>query len=385
MAGYKYPLGIQSFPEIRNGGYQYIDKTRYIHTILDSGSKYIFLSRPRRFGKSLFISTLESFFSNERQLFKGLAIDTLMPEQWESYPIIHLDFSGENYTSADILLSRLDLYLDRYEKELGLTSKNESPSQRFIKIIWELHKQTGSRVVVLIDEYDNPITSTIDNPELQAQLREILYGFYSCLKLLDEHIKFCMLTGITKYGHLSVFSGLNNLIDISLSDDYAGICGITEDELRTFLPEGVEELAKSEEYSVAKAYDELKDFYDGYHFSRSLVDIYNPFSLLCALFNKHLSDYWFQSGIPTILMKSMRSEAIDFSKLAGSIATESMLNDISAEKTNPIALLYQTGYLTIKRYNRKDRYYILDFPNKEIATGITHLKQAIKIVFCYNI
>ena len=264
-----YPIGIQTFKKIRQDGYLYIDKTSYIPPLLKN-SQYVFLSRPRRFGKSLLISMLESFFKGERELFDGLAIDKLMPEPWESHPVIHLDLSGEDYNDGNVLEMKLNSFLERYESQLELQQANTTISDRFRNIVRTLHETTGSRVVVLIDEYDNPITSAIGKPELQERFRDILYGFYSSLKSIDAHIHFCMLTGVTKYGHLSVFSGLNNLLDISLMDEFAGICGITEDELHSDLDEGVRELAKEEGIDVEQTYDYLKEWYDGYHFSKCL-------------------------------------------------------------------------------------------------------------------
>ena len=282
-----YPIGIQTFNDIRRNHYLYIDKTSYIPQLFQNG-KYKFLSRPRRFGKSLLISMLESFFKGERELFDGLAIDKLMPEPWESHPVIHLDLSGEDYNDGNVLEMKLNSFLERYESQLELQQANTTISDRFRNIVRTLHETTGSRVVVLIDEYDNPITSAIGKPELQERFRDILYGFYSSLKSIDAHIHFCMLTGVTKYGHLSVFSGLNNLLDISLMDEFAGICGITEDELHSDLDEGVRELAKEEGIDVEQTYDYLKEWYDGYHFSKSLLDVYNPFSLMNALARKEV-------------------------------------------------------------------------------------------------
>lgn len=369
MEQLKYPIGIQTFSKLREGNYIYIDKTEYLYKLVQ-GSPYVFLSRPRRFGKSLLMSTLESFFKGERQYFKDLAIDKLMPEQWESYPVLHFDLSGATYSSAEVVEKRLQLIMNFFEEKFNLAHTSGSATDRFITIVHSITRITGKKVVILIDEYDNPITSAIGNIELQNQFRDILYGFYSCLKMLDSEIRFCMLTGITKYGHLSVFSGLNNLNDISLLPEYGGICGITEEELRHTLHQGVGMLAKREGFTIEETYIELKNYYDGYHFSQSLLDVYNPFSLLNSLSNGHLSDYWFQSGVPTLLMKSLKSSAIDFSKISGSHASESLLNNISADRVEPLALLYQTGYLTIINYNRRHRIYTLDYPNKEITDGL---------------
>ena len=306
MKGLNYPIGMQSFREIRSNGYVYIDKTEYIFKLLDNG-KYKFLSRPRRFGKSLFISTLEAFFKGEKSLFEGLAIDRLLPGSWPVHPVIHLDFSGEDYNSIDVLEMKINSFLLRYERMYGLQSENITLSERFRNVVRTLHENTGMQVVILIDEYDTPITSTIDRPELQARLSATLYGFYSSLKSLDNHLKFCMLTGVTKYGHLSVFSGLNNLLDISLLNDFAGICGITEDELHSSLREGIKSYAREESLSESEALAEFKANYDGYHFSRSMLDVYNPYSLMNALVSMEISDYWYreiESGLMDNILNS---------------------------------------------------------------------------------
>lgn len=365
----EFPIGLQSFGDIRRKGYVYVDKTSYILPLLRNG-KYKFLSRPRRFGKSLLVSMLECFFKGERDLFKGLAIDRLLSEPWESHPVIHLDFSGENYGDTQTLENKLNSSLEQWEANLGLSSTSTTNSERFRRIIRALHETTGSQAVVLIDEYDNPITSAIGNSELQEHLRNILYGFYSSLKSLDEHLHFCLLTGVTKYGHLSVFSGLNNLMDISMMKEFAGICGITEEELHGTLHPAVQDLAEDEGIDVDSAYRLLKEWYDGYHFSKSLLDVYNPFSVMNALARRDVSDFWYQSGKPTILVKSMQRDSIDISELNGANASEDMLGNISAFDINPIALLYQTGYLTIKSYDRSTRLYTLGFPNKEVESGL---------------
>lgn len=330
-----YPIGIQSFSKIRESGYLYIDKTKYIPMLLKS-SQYVLLSRPRRFGKSLLVSMLESFFKGDRKLFYGLAIAKLMPEPWECHPVIHLDLSGEDYKDSEVLEMKLSSFLDRFESSMELQSANKSLSDRFRAIVRTLHQSTGSRVVVLIDEYDNPITSAIGNPALQERFRSILYGFYASLKSLDEHLHFCMLTGVTKYGHLSVFSGLNNLLDISLQNEFAGICGITEEELHTMEP-GVRSLATEDNISVDQAFGLLKEWYDGYHFSKSLTDVYNPFSVMNALARREVADYWFQTGTPTILIKTLQSHSLGIEKLNGLKASADMLGNISALNINPVA------------------------------------------------
>lgn len=364
-----YPIGLQSFRKIRKNGYLYIDKTSYIPALLMNG-QYKFLSRPRRFGKSLFLSTLEAFFKGERWLFEGLAVDTLIPEPWECHPVIHLDFSGEDYSSVEVLENKLDAFLYSYEITLGLKKSAYSFSERFRAIVRGFHNQSGRQVVVLIDEYDNPITSAIGNPDLQERFREILYGFFSSLKSLDNHLRFCMLTGVTKYGQLSVFSGLNNLLDISFLNEFSGICGITEDELHSALRSGVEELAAEENLSVDQTYDLLKEWYDGYHFSKSLLDVYNPYSVINSLANREVSDFWYRTGTPTLLIKSLREQSVDIASLNGAKASVDMLDNTSAVTTSPLALFYQTGYLTIKSYDRIARLFTLGFPNREVESGL---------------
>lgn len=365
-----YPIGLQSFRNIRKNGYLYVDKTGYIPALLQNG-RYKFLSRPRRFGKSLLVSMLESFFMGERELFQGLVIDGLMPEPWEIHPVIHLDFSGEDYVDASVLDNKLHSSLARYESAIGLHPANSTFSERFRNIVTALHETTGSQVVVLVDEYDNPITAAIGNPKLQERFRAILYGFYSSLKSLDEHLYFCLLTGVTKYGHLSVFSGLNNLLDISFMNEFAGICGITDAELHSdLLHPGVQQLAQEEQIGIDSAFKMLKEWYDGYHFSKSLLDVYNPFSVINSLAQRELADYWYQTGTPTILIKMLSDHSFDIARLNGAKASDDMLGNISAMNVNPVALFYQTGYLTIKDYDRSTRLYTLGYPNKEVESGL---------------
>lgn len=369
MSDLKFPIGVQSFEKLRSNGYLYVDKTPYIPLLLKT-SPYIFLSRPRRFGKSLLVSMLESFFKGERELFKGLAIESQILGDWEVHPVIHLDLSGEGYNDIKVLENKLNSILERYETELDLPRTNYTFSERLRRIVKEYHVKSGKQVVILIDEYDNPITSSIGNSDLQEQIRVALYGFYSSLKSLDEHIHFCLLTGVTKYGHLSVFSGLNNLMDISYMNEFAGICGITEEEIHQFLDRGVHNMADEEGIGIDEAYSILKEWYDGYHFSKSMVDVYNPFSLMNALVRKEVSDYWYRTGTPTILIRTLQEQSFDISKLNGARASEDMLSDVSVLNINPVALFYQSGYLTIKDYDHKTKLFTLGYPNKEIESGL---------------
>lgn len=364
-----YPIGLQTFREIREQGYVYVDKTSYIPLLLKNG-KYKFLSRPRRFGKSLLVSMLESFFKGERDLFKGLSIDKLYPEPWESHPVVHLDFSGEDYSSVEILERKINTFLKDFEVSLSITPSQATFSERLRNIVRSLNKNTKSQVVVLIDEYDNPITSAIGNHGLQERYREILYGFYSSLKSLDSYIHFCLLTGVTKYGHLPVFSGLNNLMDISLQNEFAGIGGITEEELHEDLKEGVKELSSEEGISLNETFNILKNRYDGYHFSKSLLDVYNPLSLMSALARREIADYWNLTGSPSLLLKILQESPLNIKELNHARASAEMLENISAFNINPIALFYQTGYLTIKDYDRETRLFTLGYPNKEVESGL---------------
>ena len=368
METLNYPIGGQSFTDIRSNGFLYIDKTQYI-PLLRLNGKYKFLSRPRRFGKSLLISTLEAYFSNKRELFKGLAIDSLQPEPWEEYTVLHFDFSGRNYDSADVLRNKLVRALAGYEQQLDITPLDDDISGRFSEIVQTSYERTGRGVVILIDEYDNPITSAIGKPELQEELRNILYGFYSSFKSLDQYIHFCMLTGVSKYGKMSVFSGLNNLKDISFLDDFAGLCGITETELHDNFQPGVEALAEELEITVDQVYAKLKHYYDGYHFSKKLLDIYNPFSILNALSDREFGQYWFDTATPTLLIKTLENLDVDIEKLNGCEADKSELDNISSFNQEPKALFYQTGYLTIKAYDREYSLYTLGFPNLEVERG----------------
>lgn len=360
-----YPIGSQSFIDIRNNGSLYIDKTQYIPLLCRNG-KYKFLSRPRRFGKSLLISTLEAYFSNRRELFNGLAIDVMQPEPWEEYPVLHFDFSGRNFNSPDVLLDLLDSSFSLIEKNFGITPKSNNPAGRFVEIVRSSYEQTGKGVVILIDEYDNPITSAISDPELQEELRKILYGFYSSFKTIDQYIHFCMLTGVTKYGKMSVFSGLNNLSDISFDDEFASICGITDEELRTRLNAGVEKLAIKLKVDTEEAYRRLKTNYDGYHFSEELIDIYNPFSIINALAKSSIRNYWAETGTPTLLIKVLENYDFDIRRLNGAEASMEELGNIYGPRIEPKALFYQTGYLTIKGYDEEYQSYFLGFPNREV-------------------
>lgn len=366
---HKYPLSTADFERIRTDGYLYIDKTDYVHALVSNGIFY-FLSRPRRFGKSLLLSTLEAYFLGKRHLFKGLALDRLQPGDWNTYPVLRLNLSGKRYADENSLLSELDMHLERWEKEYSITKPRKDIDERFEILIQTVADVSGKKVVVLVDEYDSPLSYSIDNKKLQDHYRDQLHGFYAVLKKTEQHIQFCMLTGVTKFGKVSVFSGLNNLKDITILDAYAGICGITEDELHSDLKSGVTRLAEKEGCSVEEAFGQLKFNYDGYHFSKSLLDIYNPFSLMNALDNSEIASYWCASGMPTLLSKSLRNADYDLKQLNNTQVTKETLENLSVYQTDPVALFYQTGYLTIKEYDAFTQLYTLGYPNREIERGI---------------
>ena len=365
-----YPVDTANFKWIREHGMVYVDKTTYIHTLTRTQGKYYFLARPRRFGKSLLLDTLAEYFKGNRTLFKGLAIDQLQPEEWESYPVLRLNMTGINFLEPQNLTELIGRQLSEMEKDFEISRDFEGVSSRFNQIIAEIHRKSNKRVVILIDEYDAPLSGAIGNGELQENYREQLHGFYSVLKNCEEHIKFCFLTGVTRYGKVSVFSGLNNLKDITFSNDYAGICGITREELRAYYAEGVKFLAEKKGLTEDATFELLKFYYDGYHFSSSMLDIYNPYSLNNALADLSIEDYWCRSGVPTILSKSLMHDDFDVAKLAGKKVIQSELSALSMHSMNPVSLFYQTGYLTIKGYEERRQRYTLGYPNREVEAAI---------------
>lgn len=369
MANLRYPIGMQSFQEIRENGYLYVDKTRYIHE-LASGGKYYFLSRPRRFGKSLLISTIEEFFKGNRRLFEGLAISR-QPYDWDAYPVLHIDLAGCSPDSVERLAEYFNDFLTRWEIEYGIISDSDkSVGLRFKYIIIKAHEQTGKPVVILVDEYDKPLLETVDNPELQERIRRELRMFYSNLKSLDGHIRFAMLTGVTKLGHLSIFSDLNNLQDISLSMQYNGICGITKEELHEYFDEGIRKFSKNVDKTPEEIYEKLRENYDGYHFTpKGGEDVYNPFSLLNCMSEEWFGNYWFRTGTPSFLIKMIRVEGLPLPELASYEIGLSSLSDVSFQLTDIIPVLYQSGYLTIKGYDERFDIATLGFPNKEVENG----------------
>ncbi|MCQ2195680.1 MAG: ATP-binding protein [Paludibacteraceae bacterium] len=362
----KFPIGIQAFEEIITGGYVYVDKTDLVYKLVDEG-KYYFLSRPRRFGKSLLTTTLEAYFLGQKDLFKGLAIDSLETE-WIEYPVFHLDFSGGDYTKESALQNRLESVLAQWELEYGKVESEKEIGDRFYGVISRAKEKTGKKVVILVDEYDKPLTDAIGLTETQDNNRAFLQSLYGIFKRGDNLIKFAFLTGVTRYGKLGIFSAANNLKDISNDDNYSSVCGISERELYKYFDEEIEVFSNKKGVSKDEIYESLKKQYDGYHFSEDSEDIYNPFSLLNSLADRKLHNYWFATGTPTYLIKILKKNEPDLSKLEnGFIATLENISTFGNGEENIIAALYQSGYLTIKNFNGK--FYRLGFPNEEVRDG----------------
>ena len=362
-----YPIGIQNFESLRNGGYVYIDKTDKIYELVSTG-KYYFLSRPRRFGKSLLVSTLEAYLQGKKELFKGLAIESL-EKNWTEYPVLHIDLSGVTYDEEEVLPEVLGQKLSEWETAYGVTGTADIIGLRFQSVIKAAYEKTGRPVVILIDEYDKPLIDNLDSPDLQEYYRKTLQGFYSVLKAMDGCIKFGFLTGVTKIGKLSVFSGLNNLRDISMLPQYADICGISEKDLHSCFPESIRELAAANSLTEEQCYAKLAEMYDGYHFCEDSVGIYNPFSLLNTFASNKFREYWFETGTPTFLVKVMQQTQYDISALSDQEVDSSLLSTVNTVFENPVPLLYQSGYLTIRGYDEEFGLYRLGFPNREVKTG----------------
>ena len=363
-----YPIGKQNFEKLRNEGCVYVDKTAILYKLVKEGSAY-FLSRPRRFGKSLTLSTLEAYFTGKKELFKGLAIEQLEKE-WFTYPVMHLDLNAEKYESKDELENILKTYLREWEDIYGSKeSNNTSLSQRFRAVIRAAKQKTGRGVVVLIDEYDKPILQAIGNEPLQQEFRNTLKAFYGVLKSADADLKFALLTGVTKFGKVSVFSDLNNLMDISMSPRFHDICGITNEELRTIFDGEIEQLAQNNEQTKEEAYATLKRNYDGYHFTHSTNGIYNPFSILWTLNEKRYGSYWFNTGTPTYLVELIKKVNFNIEELSNYAASEDQLNSIHVDDIDPIPVLYQSGYLTVASYDKEFNLFTLNYPNEEVKAG----------------
>lgn len=366
----RYPVGIQTFSEIRERNYLYIDKTQYLVDFIDKGYKYVFLSRPRRFGKSLFASMIHAFYEGRKDLFEGLAIGEY-EKDWVKHPMLHFDMSAAKHMDTKQLDDYLDYLLLPYEKQFGTEeNKDKAPNIRFANIVKAAYEQTGRKVVLIIDEYDAPLLDVVHEEQNLAALRRATQNFYSPIKSLDPYLEFVFLTGITKFAQLSIFSELNNLFNISMYDKYSAICGISSEELHTQMLPDVERLAEHLHLSVDETFERLKRKYDGYHFSKNSEDVYNPFSLIKALASGDISDYWFDSGTPTYIIKLLQKYNVGLRDLTGQDAGVSDF-DVSPENmTTVLPLLYQSGYLTIKHYDPMIDLYTLGYPNEEVRTGM---------------
>ena len=348
----RYPLGIQTFEEIRKNNQYYVDKTDLIYNIV-KGSKNNFLSRPRRFGKSLLVTTMQAYFEGKKDLFKGIAIEKLEKE-WVKYPVIHIDLSSGKYYEVQRIMSTLDFLLSRYELKYDITPRDLSGfGDRFNNIIQTAAAQTGQKVVVLIDEYDAPMLDSNSKPELQEQIRSIMRDFFSPLKANEGLLRFVFLTGITKFSQLSIFSELNNIKNYSLDDRYAAICGFTEQELLDNFHEGINDLALANGLTFDEAVEKLKEQYDGYHFTAHCPGLYNPYSILNALFDSRFDNYWFATGTPTFLLELLQKNNILIPQLEGIMATPQRFDAPTEKITDPVPVLYQSGYITIRSEERR--------------------------------
>lgn len=362
-----YPIGIQNFEDLRNNNYVYVDKTELIYRLTHTNKVY-FLSRPRRFGKSLLVSTLEAYFQGKKELFQGLAMERLEKE-WESYPVLHLDFSMTKYTDFADLTGQLHLNLLEWEKLYGKDPEEKNPAERLTGVIRRAYKQTGKQVVILIDEYDAPLLDSNHLPHLQEKLRNEMRKFLSPLKAQGQYLRFLFLTGISKFSQMSIFSELNNLQNISMRDNYSAICGITEEEAHTQLKIDIQLMAQANEETYEEACAHLKEQYDGYHFSENCPDIYNPFSLFNAFTQKKYRNFWFSTGTPTFLINLLKESDFDIRELEGVEATAEQFDAPSNQISSPIPILFQSGYLTIKDYDPLLNIYTLAYPNREVRKG----------------
>ena len=365
----KYPVGMQTFAKIREGNYVYVDKTKYIVQMLENGSQYVFLSRPRRFGKSLFVSTLHAYYEGRKDLFEGLALGDY-EKNWIKHPVLHFDMSTAKHMEPAELINELEGKLCQLENVYGTEDWAKGTNQRLECLVKRAYEQTGQKVVLLIDEYDAPLLDVVHEKENLKPLRQIMQNFYSPIKYLDPWLEFTFITGITKFSQLSIFSEINNLDNISMFDQYSAICGISKTELLTQMKPDVEILAKALDKTFDETVEELKNFYDGYHFSEKTEDVFNPFSLIKALRSQKIAAYWFSSGTPSYLIKTLQKYHVgilDIEKKRASVDDF----DVSPEQmTSAVPLLYQSGYLTIKKYNPILQSFQLDYPNKEVRLGM---------------
>ncbi|MDR3338640.1 MAG: ATP-binding protein [Candidatus Symbiothrix sp.] len=367
----KLPVGIQDFESLRTEGFMYVDKTAYIYRLVNEGRPY-FLGRPRRFGKSLLLSTLKAYFLGKKELFEELAISEL-EKDWTEYPVLYLDMNVEGYINLLSLESAFNTNLKPLENRWGKDITEETPSARFAGLIRRASEQTGRKVVVLIDEYDKPLINTMEKRELHDAIRETLKGFYGVLKSSDAYLRFVMLTGVTKFSKVSVFSDLNHLRDISLENDYAAICGISESELLAVFEPELHVLAAKRKMTYEETLAEMKKRYDGYHFSKDSEGMYNPFSVLNTFASMDFRDYWFKTGTPTFLVNLLKREDFDIRNLESNVTIDARsIDDYRMDDDNPVPILYQSGYLTIKDYDRLCDEYILGFPNGEVEYGFLY-------------
>ena len=370
MAIKLYPLGIQTFERIRKEDRLYVDKTEYVYRMTHSDSVYCFLSRPRRFGKSLLLTTLKSYFEGKNDLFKGLAIEKLEKE-WTEHPVLHFDMSGGKHMEKEQLERYLDFIIEENEHKYGIVNSGLSdPNVRLNALINSIYAKTGRQIVVLIDEYDAPMLDVAHEDKQLDILRNIMRNFYSPLKKCESLLRFVFLTGITKFSQVSIFSELNNIKNISMDEDYAGICGITEEELLTQMSEDIDMLAEAQDLTRESTVAKLKEYYDGYHFSKVSPDIYNPYSLLNCFADKNFGAYWFSSGTPTYLINMLNKFDVLPANIAPTEALSSAFDAPTEKMVSITPLLYQSGYITIKDYDRETQLYTLDIPNKEIRVGL---------------
>ena len=369
MATKLYPIGMQTFSEIREEDFLYVDKTEYIYRMTHTSGKYFFLARPRRFGKSLLVSTMQSYFEGKKELFKGLAIDKLEKE-WTEYPVLHFDMSGGKHMEPEQLELYLGYILEDQEKKWGINEPRIGANNRLIDLINTAYEKSGKQVVVLIDEYDAPMLDVAHEKEQLDVLRNIMRNFFSPLKYSEAKLRFVFLTGITKFSQVSIFSELNNITNVSMDDEYAGICGITKEELLENMSYDIDMLADALGYSREMMIAKLKENYDGYHFSKKSPDVFNPYSLLNCFSKKELGAFWFSSGTPTYLINMLRQFGVLPTEIAPTEAVSSSFNAPTENMKTITPLLYQSGYVTIKEYDQETRIYTLDIPNKEIKVGL---------------
>ena len=380
----KFPVGVQTFEKIREEGYVYVDKTEMLYQLMTTGTIY-FLSRPRRFGKSLLVSTLKNYFQGKKELFQGLAIEKL-EKDWFEYPVFHIDFNSVNFLSPGTLDSALEDYVSSWERAYGKSPDFKDIGSRFAYVLSQAHKQHGRRCVVLVDEYDKPILDVLDMDiktdiqgtgyRLEDWNRSVLKSFYSVFKGADADLQFVLLTGVTKFSQVSVSSGFNQPLDISMDKRYEALCGITQEELESYFSEPIREIAGQEGIGEAEMLQRLKDHYDGYHFSTKLTDIYNPYSLLSAFAQQELLDYWFRTGTPTYLLRLLEHSHENLNEMTGRYYDPSEFVDYKADVEKPLPMIYQSGYLTIKDYDPNFGTFLLDFPNKEVKKGFVSLVAA---------